>query len=59
MDTFIVALIIIAAVIALMRTLVKTFRSGTENPCGCGSACSGCHLEQDCGDISDDSDRIA
>ncbi len=59
MDTFIVALIVIAAVIALLRTLMKTFRSGTESPCGCGSACSGCNAERDCGDISGNSDRIA
>jgi hypothetical protein len=59
MDTFIVALIVLAAVIAVFKSFAKTFKSGEESPCGCGSACSGCSAERNCGDGPGNSDRVA
>ena len=59
MDTFIVALIVLAAVIALLSSFVKTFRPGNESPCGCGCACSGCDMAKKCTELSEKTDRIA
>lgn len=59
MDTFIVVLIVLGAVIALLNSFVKTFKSGNESPCGCGSACAGCEVESGCTDKPADPKRIA
>jgi len=58
MDTFIVTLIVLAAVIALLGSFVKTFRSGNESPCGCGCSCSGCDVAKNCAGTPD-TNRIA
>jgi len=59
MDTFIVALIVLAAVIALLSSFVKAFRPGNKSSCGCGCSCSGCAVEKDCADSPGTTDRIA
>ena len=59
MDTFIVALIVLAAVIALLSSFVKNFRSGNESPCGCGCSCSGCDVAKNCTESPGKTDRIA
>jgi hypothetical protein len=59
MDTFIVALIVLAAVIALLSSSVKAFRPGNKSPCGCGCSCSGRAVEKDCADSPGKTDRIA
>ena len=58
MDTLIVALIVLAAVIAAFNSFVKAFKSGEESACGCGSNCGGCSLAKDCSDAPDKKDRI-
>jgi hypothetical protein len=59
MDTFIVAVIVLAAVIAVVNTFVKTFRSGNASACGCGCSCPGCDVAQSCDESSAKSDRLA
>jgi hypothetical protein len=59
MDTFIVALIVLAAVIALLSSSVKAFRPGNKSPCGCGCSCSGRAVEKDCADSPGKTDRSA
>ncbi|MCP3952849.1 MAG: FeoB-associated Cys-rich membrane protein [Desulfobacterales bacterium] len=58
MDTFIVALIVLAAVIAVLNSFAKTFRSGSEGACGCGCSCAGCDVEKHCPDASGNPERI-
>ena len=58
MDTFIVALIVLAAVIAAFNSFAKTFKSGKESSCGCGSSCSGCDAAKSCDDVAGDPERI-
>ena len=56
-DTFIVALIVIAAVIVALSSFAKTFRTGGESPCGCGSSCSGCDESKSCDDADGHPER--
>jgi len=58
METFIVALIVLAAVIAACNSFVKTFKSGEESSCGCGSSCSGCDAAKSCDDGAGNPERI-
>ena len=58
MDTFIVALIVLAAVIAVLRFFVRSFRTVDQNPGGCGCSCTGCDVVQNCTDAPENANRI-
>ena len=59
MDTFIVALIVLAAVIAAFKSFAKTFKSGEESPCGCGCSCSGCNVAKSCDGATGNTERTS
>ena len=59
MDTFIVALIVLAAVIAAFNSFAKTFKSGKESSCGCGCSCSGCEVAKSCDGTNGNTERTS
>ena len=51
-QTFIVAFIVVGAVVALLCSLRNTFKSESESPCGCGSSCAGCSTVKECSETT-------